>query len=214
MNNLRKFSTEAEYGSATLNYPAVSWVTGTDTVHFDKTAPVVANNKVKIAFTTDVCGVGKRWNVLNTSYITETLAILNGITVNGESFTPSGSDAELTLAANTDYLIEYDLKDGVTDVNNFFSLQAAGGCSSTSIKYDILFPAQVGEINGLQDAINNMILESETPPTATFNNSDIISIVGIYVPDSAVNTYKSASGWSTFANIIYPISEYSGNIPV
>ena len=46
MNNLKRFNTEAEYQQASLNYPAVSWVTGTDTVHFDKTAPVVANNKV------------------------------------------------------------------------------------------------------------------------------------------------------------------------
>ena len=35
MNNLKKFATEADYNAATLNYPAVSWVTGTDTVHFD-----------------------------------------------------------------------------------------------------------------------------------------------------------------------------------
>ena len=39
MNNLRKFSTEAEYSAATLNYPAVSWVTATDNVYFNKTAP-------------------------------------------------------------------------------------------------------------------------------------------------------------------------------
>ena len=38
-NNLRKFATEAEYTAATLNYPAVSWITATDGVHFDKTAP-------------------------------------------------------------------------------------------------------------------------------------------------------------------------------
>lgn len=38
MNNLRKFTNEAEYTAATLNYPAVSWVTATDVVHFDKTA--------------------------------------------------------------------------------------------------------------------------------------------------------------------------------
>ena len=35
MNNLRKFSTEADYSAATLNYPAVSWVESGDTVHYD-----------------------------------------------------------------------------------------------------------------------------------------------------------------------------------
>ena len=39
MNNLRKFTTEAEYTAATLNYPSVSWVTSTDVVHFDKESP-------------------------------------------------------------------------------------------------------------------------------------------------------------------------------
>ena len=50
MNNLKKFSTEAEYGSATLNYPAVSWVTATDNVHFDKSGSTpTVNDKVMIA---------------------------------------------------------------------------------------------------------------------------------------------------------------------
>ena len=39
MNNLRKFTTEAEYTAATLNYPSVAWVTSTDVVHFDKESP-------------------------------------------------------------------------------------------------------------------------------------------------------------------------------
>lgn len=40
MRNLRKFNTESEYNSATLNYPAVSWVVSGDIVHFDKETPV------------------------------------------------------------------------------------------------------------------------------------------------------------------------------
>lgn len=39
MNNLRKFTTEAEYSAATLNYPSVAWVTDTDVIHFDKESP-------------------------------------------------------------------------------------------------------------------------------------------------------------------------------
>ena len=210
MNNLKKFSTEAEYGSATLNYPAVSWVTGTDTVHFDKTAPVVANNKVKIAFTTDACCDGKKFGVIDST----ALSSLNGITVNGEPFTPSASDASISLAANTDYLIEYELKDGVSNVSNWFEITPAEGCSSTRINYDILFPAQVTTVTGLYEGgseINNLLLEETTPPSVTFNTS---SYPNIYVPDSAVSTYKSASGWSSIEDHFFPISEYSGNIPV
>ena len=38
-HNLKKFQTEAEYSAATLNYPAVSWITSGDTVMFDKATP-------------------------------------------------------------------------------------------------------------------------------------------------------------------------------
>jgi hypothetical protein len=206
MNNLKKFSTEAEYGAATLNYPAVSWVIGTDTVHFDKSAPVVANNKVKIAFTTDACGEGKSFNLVSESGLINNI---NSLTVNGEPFTPPscGGSYELQLEANTDYLIEYELNDGVTDVSNWFALQAAEGCSSTRIEYDILIPAQVTTIGGLND-FRVLILEETTPPSFTIGSC---SFPYTYVPDSAVNTYKSV--WSGIEDSIRPISQYSGNIP-
>ena len=209
MNNLKKFSTEADYSAATLNYPAVSWVTGTDTVHFDKTAPVVANNKVKIAFTSDACCVGKRINL--TPHL-EVVYNIDSLTVNGEPLTPGGSETMLELTNNTDYLIEYELKDGVTDVYNWFALQAAEGCSSTRINYDILFPAQVTTIGAVGEKVGNIIFEVTTPPTAFGLVSDFS--YGIYVPDSAVNTYKTAEGWSSYSDRIYSISEYSGDIPV
>lgn len=206
MNNLKKFSTEAEYGSATLNYPAVSWVTGTDTVHFDKTAPVVANNKVKIAFTTDACCEGKRMNLIPHL---EVVYSIDSLTVNGEPLTPGGSETMLELTNNTDYLIEYELKDGVSNVDDWFAITPAEGCSSTLIKYDILFPAQVTTIGGLnQDGFNNLILEETTPPSFTLTSSYFPST---YVPDSVLNTYKSE--WNIISSSIHPISEYSGNIP-
>lgn len=34
-NNLKKFQTEADYSAATLNYPAVSWITSGDILHYD-----------------------------------------------------------------------------------------------------------------------------------------------------------------------------------
>ena len=211
MNNLKKFSTEADYSAATLNYPAVSWVTGTDTVHFDKTAPVVANNKVKLAFTTDACCAGKRINLAPNM---DVVGNIDSLTVNGEPFTSIGSDAYLDLANNTDYLIEYELKDGVSNVDTWFAIAPVMGCSSTNIKYDILFPAQVttiGALAGDGGGINNLLLEETTPPSFVLYSCDAPFI---YVPDSAVNTYKSASGWSSIEDHISPISQYSGDIPV
>lgn len=53
-----------------------------------------------------------------------------------------------------------------------------------------------------------LILGQETPPTL---GSDALastpSTMSIYVPDSAVDTYKAASGWSTYASRIKPMSE-------
>lgn len=205
MNNLKKFSTEAEYNAATLNYPAVSWVTSTDTVYFDKSAPV--NKKVKIAFTTDACCEGKRINLTPNM---EVVSNIDSLTVNGEPFTPSSSDSYLNLTNNTDYLIEYELKDGVSNVSNWFAITPAEGCSSTWLKYDILFPAQVTTIGGLyNNGFNNLILEPTTPPSISYISSELYG--GIYVPDSAVNTYKSE--WDIISGSINPISTYSGNIP-
>lgn len=49
-NNLKKFSTETDYQAATLNYPAVSWVTSTDAVHFDKSAPTPPSVAKAVAY--------------------------------------------------------------------------------------------------------------------------------------------------------------------
>lgn len=207
MNNLKKFSTEAEYNAATLNYPAVSWVTGTDTVHFDKESSV--NNKVKIAFTTDACCQGKTMIIGDYTMYDS----INGITVNGEPLTPSSSYVYLPLSNNTDYLIEYELKDGVSNVSNWFEIEPVEGCTSTRIKYDILFPAQVTSIGGLyNNGFNNLILEPTTPPSISYISSDLSG--GIYVPDSAVNTYKNAEVWDVASYYIDSISQYSGKIPV
>lgn len=58
------------------------------------------------------------------------------------------------------------------------------------------------------------IFEGTTPPSigsgAIGNTQTEINQTYIYVPDSAVNTYKNASGWSTLRNQIFPVSEYGG----
>lgn len=48
--NLRKFNTEAEYTAATptLNYPAVSWITGNDSFYYDKSEPVIAEDNEQL----------------------------------------------------------------------------------------------------------------------------------------------------------------------
>lgn len=56
------------------------------------------------------------------------------------------------------------------------------------------------------DGMYTMTLHSTTPPTLGSNAlSGTSANLKIYVPSSAVNTYKAASGWSTYANNIYAI---------
>lgn len=81
-------------------------------------------------------------------------------------------------------------------------------CSKLPI---IDIPATVTSIgsNAFGDStlLKTVIVRSENPPAlglAAFNNSPIEAI---YVPDTAVDTYKAANEWSTYASIIRPISE-------
>lgn len=61
-------------------------------------------------------------------------------------------------------------------------------------------------------ALQTIIIEAITPPTLcgnVFADTPIASKTGtIYVPDASVDAYKNASGWSSFASRIKPLSEY------
>lgn len=48
MRNLRKFNTEEDYNAAELNYPAVSWIVSGDTVVYDKSEPVIAEDNEQL----------------------------------------------------------------------------------------------------------------------------------------------------------------------
>lgn len=66
--------------------------------------------------------------------------------------------------------------------------------------------------NGFNSATNKssgceMICRATTPPTVEADGLLNNNFTSIYVPDSSVNTYKSADGWSDYANIIKPISQ-------
>ena len=56
-----------------------------------------------------------------------------------------------------------------------------------------------------------LICRAVTPPTfdgAWWDNSYKGKPIAIYVPDTSVGTYKTASGWSKSAGLIHPLSEY------
>jgi len=73
----------------------------------------------------------------------------------------------------------------------------------------------IGDYAFAQNELTEIIFESETPPTIQIYtlrlNPDLLTQGSIYVPDSAVETYKKKNYFSYFADIIKPISEKEGN---
>ena len=97
-----------------------------------------------------------------------------------------------------------------TSINQY----SFGGCTKLRV-LDLTNTAKptiaANAFNG--SGITHLIIRSTTVATlsnvSAFTGTQIRSGYGaIYVPADLVDTYKSASNWSTFADKIYPISEY------
>ena len=206
-NNLKKFNTMADYSAATLNYPNVSWVVSGDTLHYAKEAPPApANDKMMMYFNADDIQGAHLWNC-GASTIEDTVdsVLFNNVEADLSCNTYLNSVVGGNLAV-------YTFKDGTDSIEDWFSGELGAGSDVPSL--EILIPAQITEINYYPDnEITNFVVEATTPPYVAGLSSTQID-ASIYVPDDVVNTYKEASGWSDVASNIYPISQYSGNLPI
>ena len=212
MNNLKKFATEAEYSAATLNYPAVSWITANDSIHFDKSAPTPSvNDKVMMAWHSPSGTSGKDIVLWNSGVSAQPTELFNSLTINNVDVM-SDLTADGTLhnysTPDTDYLAKYELKDDST-ITDLFSGDLGGGWGSGAGNVDFLIPSQVTEIQSLPQNVGNLVVEVATPPTTSFDWSAFRGTV--YVPDNALSVYQTA--WVGHATIL-PISEYQGLLPV
>lgn len=139
MNNLRKFSTEADYSAATLNYPAVSWVTATDNVYFNKTAPTpTMNGDIKATY--------------SVKYASQPMILINqegtgsgsGSGSGGAAFTPTQMwvdgvevtpSASYTFSTTGNHIVEFELGDGVNSIpQNAFGYAGSGIESLISVE--------------------------------------------------------------------------------
>lgn len=59
--------------------------------------------------------------------------------------------------------------------------------------------------------LTRMIFRNTTP--ISISNMDVPSGCKIYVPDAAVSDYKATSGWSSYADRIFGISQYATDFP-
>lgn len=147
---------------------------------------------------------------------------------------PSGSGGSETLDALIDGSIVELYNDTVTSMRGgsvFASLSALKKVTFTKLRsvpgYAFSFCSSLeyvdlGSIERLDTggsqfnncpALTTVIIRSSTIPTynmssVAFNDTPINDGTGyIYVPDDLVDSYKAASGWSTYATQIKPISE-------
>ena len=206
MNNLKKFSTEADYSAATLNYPAVSWVTATDNVHFDKSAPAPINDKVMIA---SYGGEGES-DFIFYNCEASTSSDITAITLDDVAVEPITCE---TVSSDVDaeqlHIAKYSLN--TTTVGDWCSGVLGVGIASTPANVDILYPSQITAIYNFPENAKNMVVEAETPPYTEGLESSFQGD-GIYVPDNAVSVYQTA--WNEAASNIFAISDYQGNLPV
>lgn len=76
----------------------------------------------------------------------------------------------------------------------------------TNIKSRAFYCAGVIPVN------RTLICRAETPPSFTINSyaeeSSFMKLAKIYVPDSSVSKYKSATGWKSYSTKIFPLSDY------
>ncbi len=206
-HNLKKFSTEADYNAATLNYPAVSWVTGTNAVHFDATAPADLS-KVMMAFQSTTASEDViLWNggasVPPTDLFTD--LTVNDVDVMGD--VDAGGTLTSYTQANTTYVSRYGLIDDTLIDSTFSNTLGINGLS-----VEFFIPSSVETIDALPENANKVVIDNETVPTISLDWSGMNSI-DLYVPDSALSDYQTELGgyWSGTIN---GLSDYSGNLPL
>ena len=223
--NLRKFTTEAEYSAATLIYPSVSLVTDTRTVHFDKSAPTppappALKYKLTLSDGSTVSAECDGTSAVTSGEVSPYSSTLVSAEIGNDCVSIIGDWAFRSCY----YLTSIDIPSGVTTIgdlafNNCYSLTsvtigngvttigdyAFAGCFSlTSIDIpDSVTSIESTAFNGCS-GLTEITVNATTPPTLGSNVFDG-STSPIYVPAASVETYKSASGWSTYASRIQAI---------
>ena len=190
---LNVFNTLAEYQafSASTEYvqPNVALVKETNVLYYDygdnKPQADMSNLKVE----SQEISVGG--NKYGKDAITKTNYIPSGITSLEKAFDGFSS---ITTAP--------EIPSGVTNMSQTFY-----GCSSLVNAPEI--PNSVTNINWTFyncTSLKELTLLPTTPPSMQSALQGCSSLESIYVPDSAVDAYKTATNWSEFSSNIKPLS--------
>ena len=117
----------------------------------------------------------------------------------------SSTSREYSFLRGNTALTHIDFGSGLDRIDESF-------CSGCTALTTVTIPSQVAYIEymafGSCTSLQEIIVEATTPPRlsgAGFNGCS--ALTSIYVPDASLSAYQSASGWSTYASIIKPISQ-------
>lgn len=117
----------------------------------------------------------------------------------GASITAITLPSVKTMAATSNYEGIFSYCQNLTLVDIGENCTSIGNCS-------------FGRFVGARGNNITVIVRATTPPSLggpLINTSWVYATVGrLYVPDASVNAYKTATNWSQYADIIYPLSEY------
>lgn len=227
MDNLRKFETEAEYSAATLNFPAVSWVTATDNVHFDKeepTPPTPTFSGLTVYYNIESVGEYELFNgggsgsgsgsggVLPSAMIVdgtevEVTATYQFDTVGEHIVNYSFEDNQIPnyyLDSTGDrfpHLVGIEIGNAITSIGDWAFL-TCNGLTSCTIGSGV---TSIGTeaFNGCS-GLTSITVNATTPPELGSIAFYDTNNCPIYVPSGSVNAYQSA--WSDYASRIQAIS--------
>lgn len=109
---------------------------------------------------------------------------------------------------NCSNLTSISLPESVTNIGE-------GACSKCRSLMSITIPESVTSIGRFAfqncSSLNSIICLATTPPSGVYGTFDKTNGCGIYVPAGSVNAYKTADGWSAYADRIY--STEGGFVP-
>ena len=207
-NNLRKFATVAAYQAAELIKPAVSLIEENDDVYFDQKVPTFGGLTVKY-YISDPTSEVTLFNGGGSSSSSDSGSGSGGggalpttMIVDGVEETPINSWRFETAG---EHIVQYEFEDNT--VPQEFIQNVADSIPDAT---EVIVGTDMTNIGSA--AFNNSYLTSATCLSTTPPSIGDASVFGggslnypIYVPSSAVNTYKTTLIWSDLASRIEAI---------
>ena len=213
---LNVFNTLAEYQafSASTEYvqPNVALVKETNVLYYDygNNKPQADMSDFKLETEETSVGGDKYGNsaITKVNYIPSGLTSLKGAFIGFRSIVnspeiPSGvTNLNSTFQGCSSLVNAKDIPSGVTNMDFTFS-------NCVSLVKAPTIPSGVTRIGYTFQgctSLKELTLLQTTPPTYTTTLKGCSSLETIYVPDESVDAFKTATGWSQFADKIKPLS--------